>query len=47
MRVDNQNPSFTNVTDGHKSRGNIAVNQYRATGQTLFTWQERQIKNIE
>lgn len=47
MRTDNQNPSFTNVTDGKKSRGNIAVNQYRATGQTLFTWQQRQIKNIE
>ncbi len=48
MRIDNQNPSFTNVKSGKKkSRGTIAVNQYKATGQALFTWQQRQIRNIE
>ena len=47
MRIDNQNPSFTNVNDKKKTRGTVAVAQYKATGQGLFTWQQRQIKNIE
>lgn len=46
MRIDNQNPSFTNC-DYDKTRGNVAVKQYRATGQQLMTWQQRQIKAIE
>ena len=47
MRIDNQNPSFTNVKTSKKSRGKVAISEYRATGQTLFTWQQRQINNIE
>lgn len=46
MRVDNQNPSFTNVKY-QKTRGNAAIKQYKATGQKLLTWQQRQIKAIE
>lgn len=46
MRFDNQNPSFTNVSY-KKTRGNIAINQYKATGQKLLVWQQRQIKAIE
>ena len=45
MRFDNQNPSFTNVSY-KKTRGNIAINQYKATGQKLLVWQQRQIKAI-
>lgn len=48
MRIDNQNPSFTNVVyDPKKTRGNNAIKLYRQTGQTLYTWQQRQIKAIE
>ena len=48
MRIDNQNPSFTNVEyDPKKTRGNDAVKLYKSTGQQLFTWQQRQIKAIE
>lgn len=47
MRIDNQNPSFTNVKQSKKTRGTIAVTQYKATGQHLFVWQQRQIKAIE
>ena len=46
MRIDNQNPSFTNV-DYKDSRGNVAIKCYRSTGQQLMTWQQRQIKAIE
>lgn len=46
MRIDNQNPSFTNV-QYKKTRGNIAVRLYKSTGQQLLSWQQRQIKAIE
>ena len=46
MRIDNQNPSFTNV-DYTNTRGNVAIKLYRSTGQQLLTWQQRQIKAIE
>lgn len=46
MRIDNQNPSFTNV-QYKKTRGDIAVRLYKSTGQKLLTWQQRQIKAIE
>ena len=46
MRIDNQNPSFTNV-EYTNTRGNTAVKQYRSTGQQLMPWQQRQIKAIE
>ncbi len=47
MRIDNQNPSFTNVSyDAKKTRGTEAIKLYRSTGQQLFTWQQRQIKAI-
>lgn len=47
MRIDNQNPSFTNVSyDPKKTRGTDAVKLYKSTGQQLFTWQQRQIKAI-
>lgn len=48
MRIDNQNPSFTNVqSNKQKTRGKEAIELYKKTGQHLYTWQERQIKNIE
>ena len=48
MRIDNQNPSFTNVSyDPKKTRGTNAIKLYRSTGQQLLTWQQRQIKAIE
>ena len=48
MRIDNQNPSFTNVSyDPKKTRGTDTIRLYRSTGQQLFTWQQRQIKAIE
>lgn len=47
MRIDNQNPSFTNIKASKKSRGLIAIAQYKSTGQNLYTWQQRQIKHIE
>lgn len=48
MRIDNQNPSFTNVDyDPKKTHGTEAIKLYRSTGQQLFTWQQRQIKAIE
>lgn len=47
MRIDNQNPSFTNVKyDQKKTRGTDAIKLYKSTGQQLFTWQQRQIKAI-
>lgn len=46
MRIDNQNPSFTNV-DYTATKGTAAVKHYRSTGQQLMTWQQRQIKAIE
>ena len=46
MRIDNQNPSFTNV-DYKETRGNAAIKYYKSTGQQLLTWQQRQIKAIE
>jgi len=48
MRVDNQNPSFTNVvlTKSCKTYGTKAVRLYSATGQQLMTWQQRQIRAI-
>ena len=48
MRIDNQNPSFTNVSyDQKKTRGTNAIKLYKSTGQQLLTWQQRQIKAIE
>ena len=47
MRIDNQNPSFTNVKSSKKSRGKAAIELYKKTGQQLLTWQQRQITNIE
>lgn len=46
MGIDNQNPSFTNVvlTRKTKSLGAKAVNLYASTGQSLMTWQQRQIR---
>ncbi len=46
MRIDNQNPSFTNV-DYKNTHGNAAIKHYRSTGQQLMTWQQRQVKAIE
>ena len=48
MRIDNQNPSFTNVvlTKSTKTLGAKAVKLYASTGQDLMTWQQRQIKGI-
>ena len=48
MRIDNQNPSFTNVvlTKSTKSLGAKAVKLYASTGQDLMTWQQRQIRAI-
>lgn len=47
MRIDNQNPSFTNVKKIKKSRGKAAIDLYKRTGQQLLTWQQRQIRHIE
>ncbi len=47
MRIDNQNPSFTNVKQSKKTRGTYAIKLYKSTGQELLTWQQRQIRNIE
>lgn len=48
MRIDNQNPSFTNVklTKSTKTLGTKAVKLYSSTGQALLVWQQRQIKAI-
>lgn len=48
MRIDNQNPSFTNVklTPSTKTFGVRAVKLYSSTGQQLLTWQQRQIRAI-
>ena len=46
MRIDNQNPSFTNVQSSKKTRGTDAIKIYKSTGQALLTWQQRQIRNI-
>ena len=48
MRIDNQNPSFTNVTLTRKTKtlGTKAVKQYSQTGQSLMIWQQRQVKCI-
>ena len=47
MRIDNQNPSFTNVKKSKKTRGTAAVNEYKSSGQHLYIWQQRQIRAIE
>lgn len=44
MRIDNQNPSFTNVTKSKKTRGTQAIKLYATTGRKLLTWQQRQIR---
>ena len=48
MRIDNQNPSFTNVklTKQTKTLGTRAVKLYASTGQDLLTWQQRQVRGI-
>ena len=47
MRIDNQNPSFTNVSyDSKMTRGTSAIKRYKSTGQQLLTWQQRQVKAI-
>ena len=48
MKVDNQNPSFTNVqlSRSTKTLGTKAVKLYASTGQDLMLWQQRQIKAI-
>ena len=48
MRIDNQNPSFTNVklTRFTKTLGTRAVKLYASTGQDLLVWQQRQIRAI-
>lgn len=48
MRIDNQNPSFTNVTltRGTRTHGTKAVQAYHMTGQTLLIWQQRQVRAI-
>ena len=48
MRVDNQNPSFTNLTLTRKTKtlGTKAVRLYAQTGQSLMIWQQRQVKCI-
>ena len=46
MRIDNQNPSFTNVQSSKKTRGTDAIELYKSTNQDLYPWQQRQIKNI-
>lgn len=48
MRVDNQNPSFSNVTLTKKTKtlGTKAIKLYSFTGQDLFTWQQRQVRAI-
>lgn len=48
MRIDNQNPSFTNVTLTRKTKslGAKAVKLYTSTGQQLMIWQQRQLRAI-
>ena len=48
MRIDNQNPSFTNVTLTKKTKthGTKAIRLYAQTGQSLMVWQQRQVKGI-
>ena len=48
MKVDNQNPSFTNVVLDRKTKslGTKAVRLYASTGQDLMIWQQRQIRGI-
>lgn len=48
MRIDNQNPSFTNVvlTKSTKTLGTKAIKLYASTGQELMVWQQRQIRAI-
>ena len=48
MRIDNQNPSFTNVvlTKSTKTLGAKAIKLYASTGQDLMVWQQRQIRAI-
>jgi phage terminase large subunit-like protein len=47
MRIDNQNPSFTNIPKTRKTRGTQAIRLYATTGRTLLTWQQRQIRAME
>jgi phage terminase large subunit-like protein len=46
MKVDNQNPSFTNV-EFKQTYGDRAIETYGKTGNELFEWQKRQIRAIE
>lgn len=46
MKVDNQNPSFTNV-EYKQTNGDRAIETYSKTGKELFEWQKRQIRAIE
>lgn len=46
MKVDNQNPSFTNV-EYTKTNGDRAIETYEKTGNKLYDWQKRQINAIE
>lgn len=47
MRIDNQNPSFTNVEKSRKTKGTQAIKLYATSGRKLLTWQQRQIRAIE
>lgn len=48
MGIDNQTPTFTNVKyDPKKTKGIEAIELYKATGQNLFPWQQKQLKAIE
>ena len=47
MRIDNQNPSFTNVSKSKKTRGTQTIKLYATTGRKLLTWQQRQIRSME
>lgn len=47
MRIDNQNPSFTNVVKSRKTKGTQAIKLYATSGRKLLTWQQRQIRAIE
>lgn len=44
-RLGRETPTFTNV-EYKKTKGNEAIKLYKATGQALMKWQERQIKAI-
>lgn len=44
-RLGRETPTFTNA-EYKKTKGNEAIKLYKATGQALMKWQERQIKAI-